>query len=464
MWQSFTITEKSLRYLRTIRLPCHRYLHYYPQRVLSYYTYHHYLPSWSLKGNKRFFASKFVNSSTSTFNSTSDFDHVNPECEDDEIQEIENLHPALLKKADSLMQELNDLESRMSQNSNDFSLEDNKKLAHLSSFSAIYSNFKKLSENFKELNDIIENVDNENDSLLIDEAKIEIKEILPQLISAINDLKSSLLPRHEFANNSTILELRPGAGGHEANIFANDLLNMYIKYCQFHNWKFEILSKTDHISGSGIVDATLSINHNGSYDRLRHEIGVHRVQRVPQTETKGRVHTSAAGVIVLPKIDDDNSNSNSIRKFKPDELKIDVMRASGAGGQHVNTTESAVRITHLPTGIVVSIQDERSQHKNKDKALTVLRARLAELEMREKREKEREARTGQVSSVDRSDKIRTYNFQQNRVTDHRCGYTLHDLDGCMNGTKLDLVIDHVAKKEADDAALDLIKQLETNNC
>lgn len=433
-------------------------------QIYNHHPLRHVPPSITTKiANRTYSATKPVNSTLNSDNidleNGLDLDNASL------LSEIEKLHPALLQKADSLIHELKDLESRMTENPQEFSLEDNKKLAHLSAFSAIYSNFKHLSENFNELNDIIENTnnDNENDLLLLDEAKIEINEILPQLILAIRNLKKSLLPRHEFADNASILELRPGAGGHEANIFAMDLLNMYIKYCQFNNWKFEILSKTDHISGSGIVDATLLINHNGSYDRLRHEIGVHRVQRVPQTETKGRVHTSAAGVIVLPKIDDDNSNSSMVRKFKPDELKIDVMRASGAGGQHVNTTESAVRITHLPTGIVVAIQDERSQHKNKDKALTVLRARLAELELKEKREKEREARTGQVSSVDRSDKIRTYNFQQNRVTDHRCGFTLHDLDGCMNGTKLDLVIDQVAKKEADDAALDLIKQLESNN-
>lgn len=378
-----------------------------------------------------------------------------------DMLEIEKLHPALLKKAEALLGDLQELENHMANDPKEFSVDENKKFAFLTSFFSIYTNFKQLNDDYSELVEIIENKDNENDDLLINEAKIELREIIPELIRATNKLKSSLLPQHEFANHSTILELRPGAGGHEANIFTNDLLNMYIKYCQYHNWKIEILSKTDHVSGSGIVDATLVVNHNGSYNKLRHEAGVHRVQRVPQTETKGRVHTSAAGVVVLPKIDDDNSNSSEVRKFKPDELRIDVMRASGSGGQHVNTTESAVRITHIPTGIVVSIQDERSQHKNKDKAMTVLRARLAELELREKQEKEREARTGQVSSVDRSDKIRTYNFQQNRVTDHRCGYTLHDLDGCMNGTKLDLLIDHVQKKEADDAALDLIKELES---
>lgn len=387
---------------------------------------------------------------------------TNAEISDDvESLQLEKLHPALIEKAESMKNELALLESKISSGTN-FNVEENKKYSNLNHFISIYNEFTSLNNDYNDLLDIINSSsENDQDKELIDDAKVELIETKSNLINLTSKLKSSLIPKHPFANNSTILELRPGAGGHEANIFTNDLLNMYIKYCQFHNWKFEILSKTDHSSGSGIVDATLSVNFNGSYDRLRHESGVHRVQRIPTTETKGRVHTSASGVVVLPKIEDSNNNSQD-RKFKPDELRIDVMRASGAGGQHVNTTESAVRITHLPTGIVVSIQDERSQHKNKDKAMTILKAKLAEKELREKQEKEREERTGQVSSVDRSDKIRTYNFQQNRVTDHRCNFTLYDLDGCMQGTKLDLIIDQVEKKEADTKAKELIKQLENS--
>lgn len=369
---------------------------------------------------------------------------------------VEKLHPALLEKAEALKDELKALEDKISSGS-DFNVDENKRYARLTAFVTVYDEFKDLDENYRELQNIISS---DEDVALVDEAKLELKECIPALVKTTGKLKAKLLPQHPFADRAAILELRPGAGGHEANIFTADLLNMYVKYCQFHDWKCEILSKTDHVSGSGITEAALVINSPGSYDRLRHEAGVHRVQRVPTTETKGRVHTSAAGVVVLPKMDDDSGSSANVRKFKPDELRIDVMRASGAGGQHVNTTESAVRIVHIPTGIVVTIQDERSQHKNKEKALTVLRARLAEKELREKQERERNERTGQVSSVDRSDKIRTYNFQQNRVTDHRCNYTLYDLDGCMQGTKLDLVIDQVEKKEADDAAEELIKQLE----
>lgn len=365
------------------------------------------------------------------------------------------LHPALLAKARALTEELNILEKKISGGTN-FNQGESKQYAYLTSFANTYDHYQSLQENYKEL---IQMGNVENDPLLLDEIKLELEEIMPQLETASSNLKSRLLPPHEFADKGAILEFRPGAGGHEANIFTNDLLNMYIKYCQYHNWKHELLSKTVHVSGSGIVDATLAVDFPGSYDRLRHEAGVHRVQRVPDTETKGRVHTSAAGVVVLPKFEENNNGNNAgLRKFKPDELRIDVMRASGAGGQHVNTTESAVRIVHLPTGIVVHIQDERSQHKNKEKALTVLRSRLAEKELRDRQEKERETRTGQVSSVDRSDKIRTYNFQQNRITDHRCNFTLYDLEGCLQGTKLDLIIDQVEKKEADDAALELIKE------
>lgn len=413
------------------------------------------ITSWS-----RLFSSSTPLCNSSINSITTDLENLNLNNVTD--FKVEKLHPALLEKAEFMNNELKDLELKIS-NGLEFNLNENKKYSNLTGFHSIYSEFKHLNENYIELLNIIKNPLNDPDFVpLIDDAKNELLLTIPNLISLTNKLKSNLLPKHPFANSSTILELRPGAGGHEANIFTNDLLNMYIKYCQLNNWKFEILSKTDHISGSGIVDATLVINFNGSYDRLRFEAGVHRVQRVPATETKGRVHTSASGVIVLPKIDDDDSMSTTVRKFKPDELRIDVMRASGSGGQHVNTTESAVRITHLPTGIVVNIQDERSQHKNKEKALTVLRARLAEKELKEKQEKERNERTDQVSSVDRSDKIRTYNFQQNRVTDHRCNFTLYDLDGCLNGTKLDLIIDQVEKKEADDAAIALIKQLEND--
>lgn len=339
----------------------------------------------------------------------------------------------------------------------EFNVEDSTTYNKLSSFVQIYERYLKSESDFRDLQKMVAE---EEDESLREEAQLELDETATaELEAAINELKRKLLPNHPFADMPTIMELRSGAGGHESNIFTEDLLNMYTRYCQLHRWKFEVASKTEHVSGSGIVDATLIVNEPGSYDRLRHEAGVHRVQRVPVTETKGRVHTSASGVVVLPKIDE-SSNSAEVRKFAPGELRIDVMRASGSGGQHVNTTESAVRIIHIPTGITVNIQDERSQHKNKERAMTLIRARLAEKELKERQEKERQERTGQVSSVDRSDKIRTYNFQQNRVTDHRCNYTVHDLEGCMMGERLDDIIDHVVQAEADERSEQLVKEIE----
>ncbi|GME72382.1 unnamed protein product [Ambrosiozyma monospora] len=371
--------------------------------------------------------------------------------------DIETLHPSLLKKAELLQHELQVLEKKMSEGG-EFKVEDSKNYTRLSTISGIYNHFLESKSNYSELQAMIAD---ESDESLKEEAEEELKSAIPELKKATQRLKTKLLPAHPFAEKPCLLELRPGAGGQEANIFTEELLEMYIKYCQIHRWSYEIISKTQHDSGNGITEATLSVNEPGSYDRLRHEAGVHRVQRVPQTETKGRVHTSAAGVVVLPKIGDEKTDPDA-RTFAPGELRIDVMRASGAGGQHVNTTESAVRITHVPTGITVHIQDERSQHKNKDKAMSVIKARLAEKEMREKAEEERNARTGQVSSVDRSDKIRTYNFQQGRVSDHRCNYTLYDIDGCLNGEKLDDIIDHVEQSETEERSKELIEELEKN--
>ncbi|VEU20948.1 DEKNAAC101899 [Brettanomyces naardenensis] len=369
-----------------------------------------------------------------------------------EEQKVVNfIHPALLKKAASLQDELKKLEVKIS-SGKEFNLDDSKRYSELSSIDGVYKGYQESKENYEELNSMIE------DESLKQEAEKELETVIPDLNSAIDKLKSKLLEPHPFANRACILELRPGAGGHEADIFTQDLLEMYIRYCQLHRWHYEVLSRTDHDSGNGIMEATLEVSEPGSYERLRHEAGVHRVQRIPETETKGRVQTSAAGVVVLPKIDDDKLDPQA-RKFAPGELRIDVMRASGAGGQHVNKTESAVRLIHIPTGIIVRIQDDRSQHRNKERAFEVMRARLAEKELREKTERNEKVRNGQVSSVDRSDKIRTYNFQQNRITDHRCNFTLYDLEGCMNGTRLDDVIDKIAQKEVDERAEELTKEL-----
>ncbi|KAG7823115.1 hypothetical protein KL919_003992 [Ogataea angusta] len=374
------------------------------------------------------------------------------------MQEQTMIHPLLLKRADMFKSELKQIGDKMS-SSAAFSISESKKLTRITQIVELYDQFVKQSDNISGLKEILSEPD--LDETLKEEAELELNMTHEQLVHTSKMLKAKLLPPVLHADRPCLMELRPGAGGHEANIFTNDLLEMYIRFCQINHWPFEILSKSEHISGKGIVEATLMINEQGSYDRMRHEAGVHRVQRIPETENKGRVHTSAAAVIVLPKIEVDKSDPE-YKKFKNDELRIDVMRASGSGGQHVNTTESAVRITHLPTGISVHIQDERSQLRNKEKALQILRARLADLEMRHRMAKEREQRNEQVSSVDRSDKIRTYNFPQSRVTDHRCNFTLYDLEGCLSGERLGEVIDNVAGKETNDRIAELISTVEAS--
>lgn len=282
------------------------------------------------------------------------------------------------------------------------------------------------------------------DPTLKEDAKDEIEIIESSLESLISKLEGRLLPPREFADKKCMLELRAGIGGDEANIFTEDLLNMYQAYAMEHKWPSRLLSKTKNGSSLGITEAILAIDHSGSYERLRFEGGVHRVQRIPLTDTKNRIQTSTAAVVVLPQMSDaEDSSAEDERVFGPDELRIDIMRSRGAGGQHVNTTESAVRIIHLPTGISVSMQDERSQHQNKAKALFILRGRLAEKERLERIALEKSKRTSQVTTTERSDKIRTYHYPQNRITDHRCKFSQYILSDVLAGKKLDEVIDEM---------------------
>ena len=254
---------------------------------------------------------------------------------------------------------------------------------------------------------------------------------LPELEKAV---RLALLPRDAADEKSAILEIRAGTGGEEAALFVADLLRMYQRYAQLHGWRFEILSASETELG-GFKEVTALVAGRGAYARLKYEAGVHRVQRVPVTESGGRIHTSAATVAVLPEAEEVDV------AIEDRDLRIDVYRASGAGGQHVNRTESAVRITHLPTGITVAIQDEKSQHRNRAKAMQILRARLYDLERRQREEARAADRRAQVGTGDRSERIRTYNFPQGRVTDHRIGLTLYKLDQVLAGEALDEIIE-----------------------
>ncbi|KAH3674792.1 hypothetical protein WICMUC_002995 [Wickerhamomyces mucosus] len=372
-----------------------------------------------------------------------------------EPEEFKEIHPTLLKRAEILSKELHELEVEISKGTGGFDINQQTKFSNLSSVVDVYDDYSKKLSSYKELQSLLE------DESLKEEAALEIETCLPVLVNVTEKLKAKLLPPHPFADKPSILELRPGVGGVEAMIFANDLLNMYTGYASSNRWKYSLISKTLNQSGNGILEAIVSIEEPGSYDRLRFESGVHRVQRIPETESKGRTQTSTAAVVVLPQMSDKLLPEDADeRSFAQGEVRIDVMRASGKGGQHVNTTESAVRLTHIPSGIVVSMQDERSQHKNKAKAFTILRARLAERERQVHEEEERKKRTDQVSSTDRSDKIRTYNFPQNRITDHRCGYSVHDVDSIMSGEKLDQLIDELHKHESQIKSKNLLEELE----
>ena len=256
------------------------------------------------------------------------------------------------------------------------------------------------------------------------------KETLERLEQEIRLL---LLPKDPNDQRNVIMELRGGVGGEESALFAHSLLRMYTMYAQTKGWKMDVVSMNETELG-GVKECSVLIEGEGAFSRLKFESGVHRVQRVPETESGGRIHTSAATVAVLPEAEDVEC------EIDPKDLQIDTFRASGAGGQHVNKTESAIRITHLPTGLVVECQDERSQYKNKDKAMKVLRSRLYEMEREKQESAEAAARRSQVGSGDRSERIRTYNFPQGRVTDHRIGLTLYKIDSIMDGA-LDEVID-----------------------
>jgi peptide chain release factor 1 len=273
----------------------------------------------------------------------------------------------------------------------------------------------------------------EKDPELLGMAKAELQELEEERAKLEAELPKLLLPPNPLDQKNVIVEIRAGTGGDEAALFAAEMLRMYVKYAERHGWRTEVLS-TSPAGQGGAKEAIVSIEGAGAYSRLKYESGVHRVQRVPETEASGRIHTSAVTVAVLPEAEEIDV------ELKPSDLQIDVFRSSGPGGQSVNTADSAVRIRHLPTGIVVQCQDERSQLKNKAKALKVLRARLLDMELQEQEKKVAQTRKSMVSSGDRSAKIRTYNFPQGRVTEHRIGLTLYRLPAVLEGD-LDEVVD-----------------------
>jgi peptide chain release factor 1 len=290
-------------------------------------------------------------------------------------------------------------------------------------------NYEKIINDIKGNKEIIESkVDKE----LIELAETELLELEEKKEKMEEEIKLLLLPKDPNDTKSVIMEIRAGTGGDEAALFASDLFRMYSRYAEIKGWKIELIDINDTGLG-GIKEVIFSINGDGIYGALKFESGVHRVQRVPATEGSGRVHTSAASVVVLPEVEDVQVEIN------PNDLKIDIYRSGGAGGQNVNKVETAVRITHLPTGIVVQCQDERSQLKNRQKAMKVLRARIYDLKMKEQESEVSAQRKSMVKSGDRSDKIRTYNFPQNRVTDHRIGLTLYNLSEIINGDLSDLI-------------------------
>ena len=293
-----------------------------------------------------------------------------------------------------------------------------------------YEEYKKAKEELAMAKEILET---ENDEELRDLAKLEVNDNEEKIEDLSEELRVLLIPKDPNDDKNVILEVRAGTGGEEAALFGQNLLRMYTRYAERHRWKTEIIEINDTGMG-GIKEAVMLIKGKGAYSRLKYESGVHRVQRVPETESSGRIHTSAATVAVLPEVEDVDV------ALDPNDVRVDVYRASGNGGQCVNTTDSAVRLTHVPTGLVVTCQDEKSQIKNKEKAFKVLKSRLYDLKLQEQQSEIAAERRSQIGSGDRSERIRTYNFPQGRCTEHRIGMTLYKLDAILDGD-IDEIID-----------------------
>lgn len=313
--------------------------------------------------------------------------------------------------------------------------ETSKEQASLESAYQLYQEYKQVLSGIEEAKELLK----ENDPEIKEMAELELSELEDKKPLLEEKLHLELIPKDPNDNKNVIVEVRGAAGGDEGNIFAGDLYRMYVKYAEAQGWKIEIMDAQESDAG-GYSLISFMIKGEGVYSRLKFESGSHRVQRVPKTETQGRVHTSTATVLVMPEAEEVDF------EMDPNDLRIDTFRASGAGGQHINKTDSAVRITHLPTGTVTTSQDGRSQHDNKDKAMRAMRTKLYEMKLREQEEAVGSVRRSKIGSGDRSEKIRTYNYPQNRVTDHRIGLTIQQLDRIMEG-KLDEIIDALINED-----------------
>ena len=342
----------------------------------------------------------------------------------------------LVDRLDTVLQELNDPDVAGNQNRfRDLMKEQNE-------LTPIVEKYKEYKAEKQNIEDSLMLLEEESDEEMKELAKEELNESKANVERLEEELKILLIPKDPMDDKNIIVEMRAGAGGDEAALFAAEIYRMYVKYAESRRWKTEMMSLNENGIG-GFKEVTFMITGAGAYSRLKYESGVHRVQRVPETESGGRIHTSTCTVAIMPEAEEIDFHLDM------NDCKFDVFRASGNGGQCVNTTDSAVRLTHIPTGIVISCQDEKSQLKNKDKALKVLRSRLYEMELAKQHDAEAEARRSQIGTGDRSEKIRTYNFPQGRVTDHRIKLTLHRLENVLNGD-LDEIIDSLIA--ADQAA------------
>ena len=313
--------------------------------------------------------------------------------------------------------------------------EASKEQASLENAYQLYQEYKKVLDGIEEAKELLK----ESDPEIKEMAELELSELEEKKPQLEEKLHLELIPKDPNDNKNVIVEIRGAAGGDEGNIFAGDLYRMYVKYAESQGWKIEVLEAQDSEAG-GYSLISFMIKGEGVYSKLKFESGSHRVQRVPKTETQGRVHTSTATVLVMPEAEEVDFELN------PSDLRIDTYRASGAGGQHINKTDSAVRITHIPTGVVTTSQDGRSQHDNRDKAMRAMRTKLYEMKLREQEEAIGSERRSKIGTGDRSEKIRTYNYPQNRVTDHRIGLTIQQLDRIMEG-KLDDIIEALMNED-----------------